>query len=247
MAQGGPKLLWKLDGLGRGFSTVSIVGGKFYTMGDRKAGEDEGQFVLAYDLATARSLGHPDRPAYRRRRAAMHAHGRRRAALRHRHRGRPGVPRDGQRQDRVAEELRQGFRRQDDVHVEVSRVAPGRRREARLHPGGKDATIVALDKKTGESIWKCAVPQLGSRGKDGAGYTSMVAAEIDGVRQYVQIIGRGAIGVDAETGKFLWGYNRIANGVANIPTPMVRGDYVFVTTSYKTGSALLEPAHGATP
>ena len=107
-------------------------------------------------------------------------------------------------------------------------------------PGGKDAALVALDKKTGEVIWKCGFRSLAPKGKDGAGYSSAVAAEIDGVRQYVQIVGRGAVGVAADTGKFLWGYNRIANDVANIPTPIVRGNYVFVTTSYKTGAALLK-------
>ena len=107
-------------------------------------------------------------------------------------------------------------------------------------PGGKDAALVALNKKTGEMIWKSKLPELGPKGKDGAGYSSAVVAEFDGVRQYVQIVGRGAVGVAADTGKFLWGYNRIANEVANIPTPIVRGNYVFVTTSYHTGAALLK-------
>jgi outer membrane protein assembly factor BamB len=107
-------------------------------------------------------------------------------------------------------------------------------------PGGPDAALVALNKTTGEVIWKCGIPEIGGRGKDGAGYSSMVVAEVDGIRQYVQILGRGAVGVEATTGRFLWGYNRIANGTANIPTPVVRGNYVFVTTSYRTGSALLK-------
>jgi outer membrane protein assembly factor BamB len=107
-------------------------------------------------------------------------------------------------------------------------------------PGGAKAGLVALKQSTGETAWACALPELGERGKDGAGYSSMVAAEIEGVRQYIQIVGRGAVGVAADTGRFLWGYNRIANDTANIPTPVVRGNYVFVTTSYKTGSALLK-------
>jgi glucose dehydrogenase len=86
-------------------------------------------------------------------------------------------------------------------------------------PGGPEATMVALNKRTGETIWKCAMPPIGDAGKDGAGYSSAVVAELAGVRQYVQMLGRGVIGVDAETGRFLWGYNRIANGVANITSP----------------------------
>ncbi len=62
------------------------------------------------------------------------------------------------------------------------------------------------------------------------------------MRQYVQLIGRGLIGVDAKTGKFLWGYNRVANNVANIPTALVDGDYVFASTGYGTGAALLQLA-----
>jgi outer membrane protein assembly factor BamB len=99
--------------------------------------------------------------------------------------------------------------------------------------------MVALDKETGDLIWKCAMPDIGDRGKDGAGYTTIVPADIEGVRQYVTIVGRGAIAVEAKTGRFLWGYNRIANKVANIPSPIVRDNLVFVTTSYRTGSALL--------
>ena len=98
----------------------------------------------------------------------------------------------------------------------------------------------ALNKRTGEDIWKCASPELGEKGADGCGYSSSVVADISGVRQYVQLIGRGEIGVEAATGRFLWGYNAIANTVANITSPVVRGDHVFASTAYNTGSALLK-------
>jgi outer membrane protein assembly factor BamB len=52
-------------------------------------------------------------------------------------------------------------------------------------PGGPEATLVALGKTTGEVLWKCATLALGEKGKDGAGYASVVVAEIDGVRQYI--------------------------------------------------------------
>jgi outer membrane protein assembly factor BamB len=68
----------------------------------------------------------------------------------------------------------------------------------------------------------------------------MVAAEIHGVRQYIQMTGRGIVSVDAATGKFLWGYNRIANKIANIPSARVQGNYVFATTGYNTGCALIK-------
>ena len=107
-------------------------------------------------------------------------------------------------------------------------------------PGGKKDTMVALNKLTGKTIWSCSVPEFGHKGKDGAGYSSVVISHGAGVKQYVQLIGRGLVGIRADDGKFLWGYDKMANGTANIPTPIVRGDYVFDSTGYGAGAALLK-------
>ena len=107
-------------------------------------------------------------------------------------------------------------------------------------PGGEDAMIVALDKTTGKEVWKTSVSDLGEKGKDGACYSSIVISNAGGVKQYVQLTGRGLIGVRASDGKLLWNYNPVANKVANIPTPIVSGDYVFCSTGYGTGSALVK-------
>ena len=107
-------------------------------------------------------------------------------------------------------------------------------------PGGRDAIIVALDKQTGDTIWKAAMPaDVGKRGKDGAGYSSIVVSQAAGIKQYVQLVGRGVIGVAADDGRVLWTYNRIANDTANIPTPIADGDFVFCSSGYNTGAALL--------
>ncbi len=60
------------------------------------------------------------------------------------------------------------------------------------------------------------------------------------MKQYVQLLGRGIVGVSAKDGKLLWNYNRVANGTANIPTPIVQDDYVFCSTGYDAGAALLK-------
>ena len=60
----------------------------------------------------------------------------------------------------------------------------------------------------------------------------------------MQLLGRGLVGVDAATGKFLWGYNRVANDIANIPTPIVDGSRIFTSTGYGTGAALLDIGAG---
>jgi outer membrane protein assembly factor BamB len=107
-------------------------------------------------------------------------------------------------------------------------------------PGGEDALVVCLDKKTGQDVWKCKSNFTGDSGKDGAGYSSIVISNALGIKQYVQLTGRGVLGIDASNGKQLWSYNRVANGVANISTPLIDGNFVFASTSYKTGACLLE-------
>jgi len=238
--EAGPKLLWTVEGLGKGYSTVSIADGKIFTMGDLERDGSEQQFVIALDLATREELwaapvGPPHRDGPR---STPTVDGELVCAIgtdgdlvclesaTGQLRWRKSFPED------FGGKMMTGWKYSESPLVDGEKLL--------CTPGGPEATVVALHKRTGDVIWKCAVPEIGGRGKDGAGYSSMIVAEIDGVRQYLQILGRGAVGIEAETGRFLWGYNRIANGVANIPTPVMRGDHVFVTTSYKTGSALLK-------
>jgi outer membrane protein assembly factor BamB len=107
-------------------------------------------------------------------------------------------------------------------------------------PGGADAALVALGKTTGREIWRSAVPPLENGGGEGAAYASIVIGNGGGIRQYVQLLGPGVVGVDAATGKYLWGYGRVANRTANIPTPLVMDDYVFCSSGYGAGAALLK-------
>lgn len=109
-------------------------------------------------------------------------------------------------------------------------------------PGSREALLVALDKRTGEVQWKTEVPagKLSGRGHDGAGYSSVVVGQPAGVKQYITLVGKGVVGVDAATGKLLWEYDSVANGTASIPTPIVAGDHVFCSSGYGTGSALIK-------
>ncbi len=47
-----------------------------------------------------------------------------------------------------------------------------------------------------------------------------------GVKQYVQLVGKGFVGIRASDGKVLWRYAGVANNVANIPSVLVDGDFV---------------------
>lgn len=99
--------------------------------------------------------------------------------------------------------------------------------------------MVALNRHTGEEIWRTPYPDLGDKGKKEAGYSSIVISHGAGVKQYVQNTGKGLVGVRASDGKLLWNYNKIANGVAVIPTPITSGDFVFGSSGYQAGAALL--------
>jgi outer membrane protein assembly factor BamB len=114
-------------------------------------------------------------------------------------------------------------------------------------PGATDAMVVALNKQTGETLWKGPAPTGKLRGSDGAGYSSIVISNAGGRKQYVQLVGHGMVSYDANTGELLWNYDRVANTTANIPTPLVSGDYVFCSTGYGDGGTALlqiQPAAG---
>ena len=103
-------------------------------------------------------------------------------------------------------------------------------------PGGEGAILAALDKLTGKTIWKSSVP--GSRG---AAYASVIAIEVDGKRQYVQLTQKALVGVAAADGKFLWSYDRPAStsGI-NCSTPVYQDGLVFASSAYGTGGGLVK-------
>jgi outer membrane protein assembly factor BamB len=79
---------------------------------------------------------------------------------------------------------------------------------------------------------------------DTAGYASVVIAEFGGTKQYITLMANGLTSFDAKTGKMLWRYgtenNRFGRNTANIPTPIIRGEYVFASAGYGRGGALLK-------
>jgi len=106
-------------------------------------------------------------------------------------------------------------------------------------PGADTAVLAAFDKRTGDEVWRSALPD-NLKGTQ-AQYSSIIVTEAEGVRQYITLVrSLGAIGVAAKDGEFLWNYRRVSNGTANIATPLVHDGHVFVSTAYGTGSALLK-------
>ena len=95
-------------------------------------------------------------------------------------------------------------------------------------PGGSKGTIAAFNKLTGEPLWQS------SEITEGAQYSSIVPATISGKPQYVQLVMQTLFAVDPATGKLLW-KTPWSGRTAVIPTPIVKGDEVFITSGYGVG------------
>lgn len=233
-----PRLLWKTEGLGAGYASCSVQDGTLFTTGNKQGG----QSVVAVDLKShdvkwTRKL--TDKPP------------------KHGYPGSRCTPTlDGDRLYAITSDGQIACLKQADGSVVWSRnfsewngkmmsgwgfsespLIDGDR--VLFTPGGPNAMVVACQKMTGKEVWRCKSELSGEQGKDGAGYSSIAIGNGCGVKQYVQIVGRGVIGVRASDGKYLWGYNRVANPTANIPTPIPFDDQVFVSTGYNDGGAAL--------
>lgn len=230
----GPPLAWKepAKGLGSGFSSVSVVGDKIFTMGD----QGDSCYVYALERGNGNKIweykiGQSGAPGgYAGPRCTPTVDGDLVFAL-----GQNGnlACLDVAKGKEVwAKDMKKDFKGSvGGWGYSESPLVDGDK--LLCTPGAKDATIVALNKKTGEVIWKAVVPN------DRAEYSSMIIAEVSGVRQYVQLLAKNVAGISAKDGKLLWTYDKLGNNTANIPTPVVKGDLVFCAAGYGKGGALL--------
>ncbi|MCA9047858.1 MAG: PQQ-binding-like beta-propeller repeat protein [Planctomycetaceae bacterium] len=235
---GEPELLWKVEGLGKGYAGVAVVDGTIFTTGNIEAG----QAVLARSASDGSEIW--TTPVTEK--VPEHSYPGARCTPTVTEKHVYAVTSNGQIAclDRSTGTLLWSREFAKDWHGQLmsgwgfseSPLVDGDR--VICTPGGKDALIVALNRFTGEQIW--ASPSFTSdKGKDGAGYSSVVISNAAGTKQYISLTGRGVVSVSAQDGAILWTYPAVANGVANIPTPIPFGDYVFCSSGYGTGSALL--------
>jgi outer membrane protein assembly factor BamB len=234
--KGGPPLAWKAQGLGGGYSTPSVAAGRVFGMSHR--GRDEVVWALAEQdgkelWATSLGRAYPQSKPQGKEGPACT----------------PTVDGDlvyalGLGGDLVCLKVADGkivWRKSLTADFGGS-VPMWSYRESPLidgdrlivSPGGRQATLVALDKKTAAVIWKAQVP-----GGDGAAYASAIAIDCDGQRQYVQFLRGGVVGVAAEDGKFLWRYDHPASRTGiNCATPLYHDGLVFAASAYGTGGGL---------
>jgi outer membrane protein assembly factor BamB len=231
----GPPLAWRATGAGEGYSSFAVADGKLFTLGAREGTE----YVIAYDAASGKRLWEAangsrfnnDRGSGPR--ATPTVDGSTLYAF-------------GASGDLSAIEAATGKSLWkinvlskfggSNIHWGLSESPLVLSDRIIVNAGGP---IVALRKTDGSQIWK-------SDGDGPAGYSSAVLHELGGVRQAIFFTHTRVVGVDVNTGRRLWNYEPVANNVANIATPIVRDNKVFVSSDYGTGAALLEltPAGG---
>ena len=233
--EGGPKLAWKSKGLGTGFSTPSITGGKIYLLGTKSGGDE---YLYALETTKGEKIweakigketgGHPG-PRSTPTIDAGFAY---------------AISSDG---NLICAEVMKGeIKWKKNLKTDFGgRTGNWAYAESPLidgdllicTPGGQGSALVALKKSDGELVWKSSIEGLKGqkRAYSTAGYSSPIVTTIAGVKQYVQFLDGGLVGVDAKDGKLLWHYDAPANGTANCSTPLVQGEFVFAASAYGNG------------
>jgi outer membrane protein assembly factor BamB len=220
----GPKLLWQVNDIGDGYSTPAIVGTRIYLMSNRGM---ENEFVQALSTQDGKpvwttrigNVGNPQDFLYAKARSTPTVDGEFIYAL-------------GSDGDLACLETRSGkIKWQKSLRKEFG-GKPGTWAYSEsplvdgdvvvVTPGGAEATMLALNKRTGAVIWKSAIP-----GGEHAGYASAIVVQASGRKQYVQFLSKGIVGVDAKTGQFLWRYAEVVKGMAQMVTPVARDGYVY--------------------
>jgi outer membrane protein assembly factor BamB len=227
----GPPQVWRATGAGNGYSSFSSSGGRLYTLGARANNE----YVMAFDRATGKKVweylngrryenDRGDGP-----RSTPTIEGERLYVL-------------GGSGDLTCLDTATGKR---IWSINVIQKFDGRNpywgySESPLivgdrilvNAGGSRASIVAIAKADGATLWQSH--------NDEAGYSSPMLMRTGSLNQVIFFTGQRTLAVDPRDGRLLWSYNKVANGTANIATPIVRGTRVFLSSDYGTGAALLD-------
>lgn len=229
---GGPPLLWKATGLGGGYSSVTTAGDRIFTMGDK----GDSVYVVALNRAGGKSLwstkvgaaGAPGWGGFAGPRSTPSVAGDRVFALSQWGDFVCVDAATGKELWRKHLEKDFGGQRPEWGYAESPLVDGDK---VVVTPGGSKGAIVALNQKTGATVWQS------KDFTDAAQYSSLVATEIGGVRQYIQLTMASVVGVAADDGRVLWRAPRKGE-TAVIPTPIYHDGFVYVTSSYGIGCNL---------
>lgn len=107
-------------------------------------------------------------------------------------------------------------------------------------PAGEDVLLTALDCETGKERWTTRNPF-----KWKMTHSSVVRMTLDSKPTYVYCGSDGVCGIDAQSGKLLWGTTAWKIVQATCPSPVVLpNNRIFLCGGYGAGSVLLEVFHG---
>lgn len=225
---GGPQRVFKASGLGSGYAAPAVVGDRIYVLGE----DDTSSYLRAVDAKEGRVLWS--------------------AAL-----GKPGGGKNKYTGPRATPTVDQGRVFAMGQHGDVICVEAADGKEIwrwsavnefpgattpewsygesplvdgdllLCTPGGTNGTLIALDKRTGKNRW------ISKAWTDNATYVSILPCEIGGIHQFVQLAERSVAGVGPD-GTLLWQAERVGARQI-IPTPIVAGNRVYVTSGYVIG------------
>ncbi len=227
----GPRRIWAFSGCGRGFAPVSVADGMLFTTGD--FGEEE--MILALDLDgnlkwkvphgkawTGAQPGSRTTPTFRDGTLYQLNPAGVLSAF---------VAASGEKIWSVDLKERFGARARtwgftENVVVEGDHVL--------CMPGGPKGRVVALDRKTGETVW--ANTEISDR----AAYSSPIVVTHDGVRQFIALARESVVSVEVKTGKLLWTHKHPSTCDQNVTTPLYRDGKVFVTSGHRAGGRVVK-------
>jgi len=237
---GGPKLLWTYDECGRGYSGVAIADGMIFTAGDFP----EAEKVMALDMDgrllwatpngkpwTRACPGSRTTPTYDDGHVYQMTPVGRLASFE----ARTGKP-------VWAVDLREKFEARYGIWALAENVLIDGHLVLCM-PGGPRGRVVALDKRTGETIW------VNTEIDDIAAYCSPVIVTHDGVRQMLTMTQRTVLGIEIATGKLMWSAPFVPRSPQNALTPLYHNGHIFVACGHSSGGSLMkidQPAKTAT-
>ena len=234
----GPKLRWRVAEAGSGYSTPAVVGDRLYLLANEGLDHEfvqalavkDGKRVWSTDLGKVGNA--KQQPSFPAARSTPTVEGELLYAL-----GSDGdlaCLERGTGKVRWQKNLRVDFRgKPGEWAYSESPLIDGD--TLLCTPGGNAATLAALNKKTGQVLWQCALPE-----GDEAAYASAISVEVGGVKQYVQLLQKGLVGVEANTGRFLWRYGKpVSRYGANIPTPVADQGYIYCAAA-GTGAGVVK-------
>ncbi len=107
-------------------------------------------------------------------------------------------------------------------------------------PGGIEANVIALDKDTGNLIWK-------SKGKEElSAYCSPAIIELKDKKLLVTQTANSIIGLDASSGELLWSHEQTNKWSVHANTPLYHDGQIYCCSGYGKGGVMLKLSEDGT-